>query len=110
MRLNIRWRLTLWNTLGLAVMLLAFAALVYGMLRHALYEQIDRKLLGALGQLAQDRRTATEPDERLRHWIYEWREHENLSAVVYDPDGKVRERTAQLAADSIPPAPSVAGN
>ena len=32
MTLNMRWRLTLWNTLGLAVMLLAFAGLVYGLL------------------------------------------------------------------------------
>jgi heavy metal sensor kinase len=105
--LSIRWRLTLWNTLGLAVMLLAFAALVYALLRHALYEQIDRRLLGAVGQLGQDPRTADEPDERLRHWIYEWREHENLTAVAYDAEGKVLARTEQLAADSVPPAPSV---
>src|SRR5262245_14767498 len=110
MNLSIRWRLTLWNTLGLAVMLLAFAGLVYGLLRHALYEQIDRKLLSALGQLEQDPRAAAEPDERLRYWIYEWREHEDLSAVAYDADGKVLERTEQLAADSVPPAPAVAGS
>jgi heavy metal sensor kinase len=110
MTLSIRWRLTLWNTLGLAVMLLAFAALVYGLLRHALYEQIDRRLLGALGQLEQDQRTAAKPDERLRYWIYEWREHENLAAVAYDAKGKVWERTEQLAADSVPPAPAVAGS
>jgi heavy metal sensor kinase len=108
MSLSIRWRLTLWNTLGLAVMLLAFAGLVYGLLRHALYEQIDRTLLGALGQLEHDPRAASEPDERLRHWIYEWREHENLSAVAYDPEGHVREQTEQLAADSVPTAPAVA--
>ena len=44
MRVSIRWRLTLWNTLALAVMLACFAALVYGLLRHALYEQTDRAL------------------------------------------------------------------
>jgi heavy metal sensor kinase len=110
MTLSIRWHLTLWNTLGLAIMLLAFAALVYGLLRHALYEQIDRKLVGALGQLEQDERTATEPDERLRYWIYEWREHENLAAVAYDANGKIWARTEELAADSVPPAPAVAGS
>jgi heavy metal sensor kinase len=108
MRLTIRWRLTLLNSLGLTVMLLAFAGLVYGLLRHALYGQIDRKLLDAFGQLQQDAGLATEPDARLRHWIYEWREHENLSAAVYGTEGNVRERTEQLAASSIPPAPSVA--
>jgi heavy metal sensor kinase len=108
MTLNIRWRLTLWNTLGLAVMLLAFAALIYGLLRHALYEQIDRKLVGALGQLEQDERTAAEPGERLRFWIYEWREHENFAAIVYDTNGKVWERTQELADDSVPPVPAIA--
>jgi heavy metal sensor kinase len=107
MMLSIRWRLTLWNTLGLAVMLLAFAALVYAMLRHALYEQIDRKLVGALKQLKHDPRTAENPDQWLRYWIYEWREHEDLLAVAYHPNGRVREQTEQLAADSIPPAPVV---
>jgi two-component system heavy metal sensor histidine kinase CusS len=108
MSLSIRWRLALWNTLGLAIMLLAFAALVYAMLRHALYEQLDRKLLGALGQLEQDGRMTTDSDERLRHWIYEWREHENLFAVAYDSHGKVRKQTEELAGDSVPPAPSLA--
>jgi heavy metal sensor kinase len=104
---SIRWRLTLWNTLGLAVMLLAFAALVYGMLQHALYEQIDRKLVEALRLLKEDPRMAATPVERLRHWMYEWREHENLSAIAYDTGGRVRERTEQLARDSIPAAPAV---
>lgn len=108
MTLSIRWRLTLWNTLGLAVMLLVFAALIYGLLRHALYEQIDRKLMGALAQLEQDERTAAEPGERLRYWIYEWREHENLAAITYDLKGKVWERTQELADDSVPPVPAIA--
>jgi heavy metal sensor kinase len=110
MTLSIRWRLTLWNTLGLAVMLLAFAALIYGLLRHALYEQIDRKLMVVLGQLEQDERTAAEPSERLRYWIYEWREHENFAAIVYDTNGRVWERTQELAADSVPPVPAIVGS
>jgi heavy metal sensor kinase len=110
MTLSIRWRLTLWNTLGLAVMLLVFAALIYGLLRHALYEQIDRTLMGALAQLEQDERTAAAPGERLRYWIYEWREHENLAAIVYDANGKVWERTQELADDSVPPVPTIIGN
>jgi heavy metal sensor kinase len=88
-------------------MLLAFAALVYGMLRHALYEQLDRKLLAALGQLEQDRRASEKPEQRLRFWIDEWREHENFSAVAYDSNGRVMERTKELAADSIPGTPTV---
>lgn len=103
MTLRIRWRLTLWNTLGLAVMLLAFAILIYALLRHALYEQVDRKLHSALEQLEQDPRATADPHGRLRYWIYEWREHENLSAVAYDANGKVLERTEELATNSVPP-------
>jgi heavy metal sensor kinase len=108
MRLSIRWRLTLWNSVGLAVMLLAFASLVYAMLRHALYEQVDHKLTSAVGQLAQDARITADYHRRLQYWIYEWKEHEDLNAVVYDANGKVVERTEQLAEDSVPPAPLVA--
>jgi heavy metal sensor kinase len=106
MSLNIRWRLTLWNTLGLAVLLLVFAGLVYALLRHALYEQVDRKLLEAMEQLKQDGRAASHAEERLRYWIFEWREHENLAAVAYDGAGNVVARTEQLAAASVPPGPA----
>jgi hypothetical protein len=77
------WHRTLWNLLGLALMLLALAVLAYEQLRRALYEQVDQQLLGALGQLQQDQRTAATPDERLRYWIHEWPEHENLAAIAY---------------------------
>ena len=45
MTLSIRWRLTLWNSLGLAVMLLAFAALIYALLRHK-NATVTRDMLG----------------------------------------------------------------
>jgi heavy metal sensor kinase len=109
MTLSIRWRLTLWNTLGLAVMQLALAALVYALLRHALYAQIDRKLFDALGQLEQDPRMPTDSVGRLGYWIDEWKDHLNLFAVAYSADGKVLRRTEQLAADSVPSAPRVTG-
>ncbi len=108
MRLSIRWRLTLWNTLALAVVLLGFSALVYGLLAEALYERVDRSLLAELTELENDDRMARQRDERLRHWIYEFKEHENISCVVYDSKGKVHERTVELADKAIPttPAPS----
>jgi len=107
MKLSIRWRLTLWNTLGLSVVLLGFGALVYALLAHALYQRIDRSLLSELQELEQDQRMPTQRDERLRHWIYEFKEHENISCVAYDTSGQVRDRTVELASDSIPPVPEV---
>src|SRR5262245_13601434 len=105
MRWSIRWRLTLWNLLALAAVLLAFAVVVYGMMSHALYQQTDRVLRSALGQIDQDARLADDPRGRLRHWIAEFQEHENVLCVVYGSGGGVFERTTELAADSVPPPP-----
>jgi hypothetical protein len=109
MRLSIRWRLTLWNTLALAVVLLGFSGLVYALLRHAFYAQIDRTLLAEQAQLEHDERLAGQPAERLRYWIDEFMEHDKSFCVVYDRAGQVSVRTPELAADSVPPIPPQAG-
>jgi heavy metal sensor kinase len=96
-RLSIRWRLTLWNTLALAGVLLGFAALVYALMAHALYEQVERPLRSGFRQL--------ERDERLTYWVQELKEHNNIFCVVYGPDGQVRARTEEMAAESVPAAP-----
>ena len=92
MRLSIRWRLTLWNTLALALVLVGFSALVYWLLAEALNERLDRSLLAELNELEKDDRMANRRDERLRHWIYEFKEHENI-----------------LVSSLIPPAKSMSG-
>jgi heavy metal sensor kinase len=109
-RLRIRWRLALWNTLALAVVLLGFAAVVYGLLARALYQQADRKLLAGLQEMAQDAHAAADTDGRLRHWVYELHEHEGVFAAVYGPDGRLRARTEELAEASVPPPPAVPPN
>jgi heavy metal sensor kinase len=106
MNLSIRWRLTLWNTTALAVVLLGFAALVYGLVARALYQQVDSRLLAGLRELEEYEHAATGSDERLRHWVYELKEHEDVFAVVYGSAGEVRERTVELAAASVPVLPA----
>lgn len=107
MRLSIRWQLTLWNTLALAVVLLGFGGLVYALLARALYTSIDRSLVAEFQELEHDARLASNRDARLRYWIDELKEHENISCIVYDADGTVYQRTAELPLDSLPPMPSV---
>jgi heavy metal sensor kinase len=107
MRLSIRWRLTLWNVLGLAVVLGGFAVLVYGLLARAHYERIDRGLRAEFGELEEDQHLTDEGRGRLRHWIAEAKEHENFFCVVYDARGEVYERTEELSAASVLPAPPV---
>jgi heavy metal sensor kinase len=108
MPLSIRWRLTLWNVLALAVVLVVFSALVYGLLAHALFEQVDRSLVAELNQLRGDERLAERPRERLRYWVDEFLEHERHFCVVYGPDGTAYLRTTELAEDSVPTAPAPA--
>jgi two-component system heavy metal sensor histidine kinase CusS len=103
MALSIRWRLTLWITLGLAAVLLGFSALVYGLVTHALYQQTDRSLLAELGQLKHDERLVGDPGARLRYWIDEFREHEKYFCIVYDSRGRLFVKTEELPTESIPP-------
>jgi heavy metal sensor kinase len=108
MRLSIRWRLAFWNALAFAVVLLGFVGILYGFLAHALYEQLDSRLLTGFQQIRQDRRLAEDFRERLRYWVHELHEHSNIFCAVYAPGGTLYDHTCVLAADSIPefsPAP-----
>lgn len=105
MGLSIRWRLTLWNTLALAVVLIGVALLVYGLVTHTLYGQLDRKLRVGVEQLAKDERIARDREGRLSYWLEEFKEHENLFGVIYGPDGSILVKTPELAVDAVPPDP-----
>jgi len=109
MRLSIRWRLTLWNTLALALVLAGFAALVYVLLAHSLYRQVDRKLLSGFHELEHDERLQSDPDGQMRHWAYELFEHEGVFCVVYGPGGEPRPRPpSRPRRDRPKPAPGCA--
>src|SRR2546425_2445326 len=104
MHWSIRWRLTVWNTLALAVVLAGFSALVYGLLARSLYQQIDQGLLAALQGLERERE-ASRTRGWVQHEIKEFKEHQDFFCVVYDGVGSVYERTEELAAESVPPTP-----
>ncbi len=109
MRLSIRWRLTLWITLALAVVLTCFAVLVYAMLRQALYEQTDRLLRTGLGQLKADPNVERAAEERFPYWIEDFQEHQGLLCAIYRADGTLVARTAGLT-ESLPPLPRQVSN
>jgi len=104
-RLSIRWRLTLWNTTALAILLVIVGLLVYGLLRHAMLEQIDRVLIEQFHELEHDLHSVEDPEARIRHWIEEFHEHAGVLCVVYSEDGVVA-RTEQMAAQSVPDRPA----
>ncbi|WP_425399943.1 sensor histidine kinase [Aeoliella sp.] len=103
-RLSIRWRLTLWNTVALAVLLLVVGVLIYGLLRHAMLEQTDRVLIEQFHELEHDLQSVNNPEARIRHWIEEFHEHAGALCIVYE-DEKVVARTEQMAEQSVPLAP-----
>ncbi len=109
MRLSIRLRLTLWITLAVAVVLTCFASLVYSMLRHALRQQTDRLLQASFGLLRGDPRVDTAAPERLRYWIEEYQEHQNLLCAIYRPDGTLFAKTEGVAESSLPSPPPSTG-
>ena len=54
-QLSIRWRITLWNTVGFAVVLLGFGLLVYSLLRRTHYDQVDGGLKTRFNELCAGR-------------------------------------------------------
>ncbi len=101
-RLSIRWRLTLWNTAALAALSIVAGVLVYALLRHAMYRQLDHVLQSQYSELEEDDRMPADYERRLRHWIDEFHEHVGVYSVVYRADGRLFARTEQLAAQCIP--------
>lgn len=87
MKLSIRWRLTCWNTLAFATMLAGCGGLIYGMMRHALFAQVDRRIDVGYHLLQSDPKLANGNRSRLEYWVEEFDEHQGLIAAIADTDG-----------------------
>src|SRR5262245_56909956 len=98
---SIRWRLTLSNTLALAVLLAGFGGLVYGFAYRAALASLEGRLNDRLDHVTRDTQTAHDPI-RMRYWIEEFWEHEQIGGVVFDPQGRSIIRTEELPADALP--------
>ena len=57
----------------------------------------QRSLQAGFGQLERDASSVIANEQRLRYWIEEFKEHQNLFCVVYRMDGTRYARTAELA-------------
>jgi heavy metal sensor kinase len=56
--------------------------------------------------LRADPRIDTATEERLRDWIQEFKDHQNLLCVIYDANGAVQGRTAGLNEENLPALPA----
>jgi heavy metal sensor kinase len=108
MSVSIRWRLAIWNALAFGALLVAFAGLVYALAYREAVEAVDRKLTSCLDQFTRDERNVRDP-ERLRHWIGEFWEHEQVACAIFDASGKRLERTDELTPESLPDRPLAVG-
>jgi heavy metal sensor kinase len=105
--LSIRRRLTLWNAVAFAVVLVGFAGLVYLQVARATRQQADRAADAAVRLMQTDPRLAAEPDDRARYWVHEFEEHMGVLAGVYGPDGSPVEVHPDLAAHFPGPPPAL---
>lgn len=87
MGMSIRWRLTLWNALGVAVVLAGFTGLVYLLAARAVYHQADRTADAGFRLIESDPTMASDPEKRAAYWVREFDEHMGVLAAVYRPDG-----------------------
>lgn len=102
MRSSIRWRLTLWNTLALALALVGFGGLFYFFLWQALHRQVDRTLASGFELLRSDPALAADPDGRLDYWVEEFKEHQNIYCAVFRPEGRMHTEHPELASVEVP--------
>lgn len=110
MGMSIRRRLTLWNGLAFAAVLIGFAALVYLLVSRALRQQTDRTSETAFRLMETDRRLATNADARIRYWVHEFDEHMGVPAGVYRLDGTPVEVNPKLPDHFAGPTPAPPAN
>jgi heavy metal sensor kinase len=95
--------MTLWFSLAFLAALTGFAVLVYTLLWHALYRQVDRSLASGFDLLRSDPRLQTDPDGRLAYWVEEFKEHQNIYCAIFRSDGSVRAWHPDLPVEGLEP-------
>jgi len=85
--MSIRRRLTLWNAIAFATVLVGFAGLVYLLASRALWQQANRTADTGFRLVETDPRLMTDTDVRVRYWLDEFDEHMGIVAGVYRVDG-----------------------
>ena len=100
--LGVRWKLTLWYGVVLAVVLTAFSTAVYWTMRHQLMERIDQGLREELGDVRSEVGRATDP-AGLSQWLERrFAKHEGFDFQITRPDGRRFFASERLSDKSLP--------
>lgn len=101
MRLSIRWRLTLWNALAFACILIAFGLGVYLLLRQTHFQMLDKALNQRAQLLATPLENRVPAAEAIGEWIARFGEHGEYSAFVRDSHQHTVGATDGLTEDDV---------
>ena len=108
-RLSIRWKLTLWYSGVLAVVLTAFGAAIYITMRHNLLQRIDSGLDEELSDVLYEVNRAKE-QQGLHGWLVRrFARHEGFDFQITEDDGRRFFVNHRLAEKSLP-LPVTGGN
>ena len=105
--LGVRWKLTVWYGVVLAIVLAVFSAAVYWTMRHQLLERIDRGLREELGDVRSEVGLAAD-EATLSQWLERrFARHAGFDFQITRADGSRFFVSDRLADKSLPtPAPS----
>jgi heavy metal sensor kinase len=106
---EIRWKLTLWNTVVLILILLGFASALLMMLRQHLYERDDVVIVQELNELLEEVGRYSGDSELIRQLEQRFSVHSHYYFQVVTADRKILFRSRFLSAIQLPIPPNPEG-
>jgi heavy metal sensor kinase len=100
-RLNIRWRLTLWNAIAFALILTAFGFVVYSLLRDAHFTMLDKALGRRASSLVEALQKGKATDRAISEWITRFGNHGEYQAFLIDDNQKTLAATEGLSGEDL---------
>lgn len=100
-RLNIRWRLTLWNAIAFALILTAFGLVVYALLRDAHFTMLDKALSRRANSLVEALEEGKSTDQVISEWITRFGNHDEYQAFLLGESQNTLAATEGLTSEDI---------
>jgi heavy metal sensor kinase len=99
--LSIRWRLTLWNALAFALILIAFGLVVFALLRDAHFKMLDKALDQRADSLVESLNSSAPADQAADQWISSFAKQGEYLLILRDSKPSTRLATEGLATQDI---------
>src|SRR5262245_9286902 len=103
--LSIRWKLTLWYGLVLAIVIAVFGTAVYLTMRHELLSRTDEALQGELDEISEDIQAATDAKKLVAQLERRFARHEPYEFQVSRSGGEPFFQSDRLTPRRLPVPP-----